>query len=120
MEKLNVYGEDVHNKKMDGTTDPKRGFFRCDIEGEQYVYIKKRCEDADRKKKQVGFDSGAIENSQNGKAEKAAQCQKWRNAIKRHGISSEFAWPRLPLQGTSGQVIIGMLEYWNDGKMGYW
>jgi hypothetical protein len=54
------------------TTDPKSGFFRCDIEGEQYVNIKKRPEDADRKKKQVGFCSGTIENSQNGKAEKAA------------------------------------------------
>jgi hypothetical protein len=68
------------------TTDPKSGFFRCDIEGEKYVDIKKGSEDADRKKKKVGFCSGAIENSQNGKAHKAAQCQQWWNAIKSHQI----------------------------------
>jgi hypothetical protein len=90
VKKMNVYGKYIHNKKMIRTTDPKSGFFRCDIEGEQYVDIKKRPEDADRKKKQVGFRFGAKENSQNGKAEKAAQCQKWRNAIKSHGISSEL------------------------------
>ena len=72
------------------TTEPKSGFLRSDNEGEQDVDIKKRPEDADRKKKQVGFCSGTIENSQNGKAEKAAQCQKWRNAIKSHGILNCF------------------------------
>ncbi|MGB2927714.1 MAG: hypothetical protein WBB70_02255 [Desulfobacterales bacterium] len=54
------------------TTDPKSGFSRCDIEGEKYVDIKKGPEDADRKKKQVGFCSGAIENSQGGEPDKAA------------------------------------------------
>jgi hypothetical protein len=70
------------------TTDPKSGFCRCDIEGEKYVDIKKGPEDADCKKKQVGFCSGAIENSQTGKSEKTAQCQQRWNAIKRHGISN--------------------------------
>jgi hypothetical protein len=72
---MNVHGEYIHNKKMVCATDPKSGFGRCDIEGEKYVDIKEGSEDADRKKKQVGFGSGAVENSQAGKPEKAAQCQ---------------------------------------------
>jgi len=105
---MNVHGEYIHNKKMDCTTDPKSGFSRCRIECEKYFDIKKRTEDTDRKKKQVGFGSGGIENSQTGKPEKAAQCQKWWNAIKRHDISNLFA-----------SLTIGMLEYWNNGVMGF-
>jgi len=33
-------------------------------------------------------------------------------------IRTIFASPRLPLQGTSGQVTIGIMEQWNAGIMG--
>jgi len=72
MKKMNVYGKYIHNKKMIRTTDPKSDFFRCDIEGEKYVDIEKRTEYANRKKKKIGFCPGTTENSQSGKAEKAA------------------------------------------------
>ncbi len=75
VKKMNVCGECIHNKKMGGTTDPKSGFGRSCIECKKYVDIKKGSQDADRKKKHVGLGSGAIENSQTGKPEKAAQCQ---------------------------------------------
>jgi hypothetical protein len=39
--------------------------------------------------------------------------------VPKNRIRAIFASPHLPLQGTSGQVTIGIMEQWNAGIMGY-
>jgi hypothetical protein len=68
------------------SADAKRRFFGLGVEGKKNVKVKKRSEDADGNKKDVGLGPGASENRQSSKCEKADERQEWGNAVKCHGI----------------------------------
>jgi hypothetical protein len=71
MKKMNIHREKIHNKKMIRSADAKRHFFGLCVEGKKNVKVKKRSEDADGKKKEVGLGPGTSENHQSSKCEKA-------------------------------------------------
>jgi len=71
MKKMKIHREKVHNKKMIRSADSKRCFFGLSIEGEKNVKVKKRSENADGQKKEVGFSFRTSENRQSSKCEKA-------------------------------------------------
>jgi hypothetical protein len=71
MKKMNVHRKKIHNKKMIRSADAQRCFFGLDVECKKNVKVKKRSEDADDKKKEVGLGPGTSENRQSSKCEKA-------------------------------------------------
>ena len=60
---MNINREKIHNKKMIRAADAKRRFFRLDVECKKNIKIKKRSENADSKKQEVGLGFRASENS---------------------------------------------------------
>lgn len=81
---MNIHREKIHNKKMIRSADAKRRFFGLGVEGKKDVKVKKRSEDADGQKKEVGLGPGTFENRQSSKCEKADERQEWGNAVKCH------------------------------------
>lgn len=81
---MNIHREKIHNKKMVRSADAKRRFFGLSVEGKKDVKVKKRSEDADGQKKEVGLGPGTFENRQSSKCEKADERQEWGNAVKCH------------------------------------
>jgi hypothetical protein len=86
MKKMKIHREKIHNKKMICSADAKRHFFGLGVEGKKNVKVKKRAEDADGQKKEVGLGPGTSEYRQSSKCEKTDQRQEWGNAVKCHGI----------------------------------
>ena len=84
MKKMKIHREKIHDKKMIRPADSKRCFFGLGIEGKKNVKVKKRSEDADGQKKEVGSGPGTSENRQSSKCEKADERQEWGNAVKCH------------------------------------
>lgn len=72
---MDVYREEIDNKKMIRSADEKCGFSRFYIESKKDVDIKKRPEDANGEKQKIGFCPGPAENHQYGQCEKTDQCQ---------------------------------------------
>jgi len=86
MKKMKIHREKIHNKKMIRSADAKCRFFGLGIEGKKDIKVKKRSEDADGQKQEVGLGPGTSENRQRSKCEKADERQEWGNAVKCHCI----------------------------------
>jgi hypothetical protein len=71
MKKMKIHREKVNNKKMIRSANAKRHVFGLSVEGEKNVKVKKRSENTDGQKKEVGLGPGASENRQSSKCEKA-------------------------------------------------
>ena len=71
MKKMKIHRKKIHNKKMICSADAKRHFFGLGVEGKKNVKVKKRAEDADGQKKEVGLGFRTSENRQSSKCEKA-------------------------------------------------
>jgi hypothetical protein len=71
MKKMKVHREKVHNKKMIRSANAKRHVFGLSVEGEKNVKVKKRSENTDGQKKEVGLGPGASKNRQSSKCKKA-------------------------------------------------
>ena len=63
MKKMKIHREKIDNKKMIRTADAKRRFFGLDVECKKNIKVKKRSENADGKKQEVGLGFGTSENS---------------------------------------------------------
>jgi hypothetical protein len=86
MKKMKIHREKVNNKKMIRSANAKRHVFGLSVEGEKNVKVKKRSENTDGQKKEVGLGPWTFENCQNSKCKKADERQKWWNAVKCHGL----------------------------------
>jgi hypothetical protein len=71
MKKMKIHREKIYNKKMIRSADAKGCFFGLGVKGKKNVKVKKRSEDADGQKKEVGLSFGTSENRQSSKCEKA-------------------------------------------------
>jgi hypothetical protein len=81
---MKIHREKIHNKKMIRSADAKRRFFGLNVEGKKNIKVKKRSEDADGQKQEVGLGPGTSENRQSSKCEKTDECQERGNAVKCH------------------------------------